>query len=92
MSWLKRLFGGGGSESAAPAPTLEYNGYVITATPIAEGGQYRVCGTVTKESPEGPKEHAFQRADRLASHDEAVEITFQKGRQIIDESRGRLFG
>lgn len=92
VGFLKKLFGGGGGGSSAPAPTLEYNGYVITATPIAEGGQFRVCGVVRQDMPEGAKEHPFQRADRLSSHDEAVEITFQKGRQIIDEHRGRLFG
>ena len=43
MSFLKKLFGGGSSgEASAPKPAkqVEYNGYVIAATPYKEGGQW----------------------------------------------------
>ena len=51
MSFLKKLFGGGSSSGAAPAAPkrqLEYNGFMIAATPYKEGGQWQTCGTVTK--------------------------------------------
>lgn len=92
MSFLKKLFGGGGGEKPAEkAPSQEHNGYVIEATPVAEGGQFRVCGVIWKEVDGARKEHVFHRADRFASRDEAVDMTFQKGRQIINERRDRVF-
>jgi len=93
MSFLKKLFGlgGGAAAPAAPAPAFEYKGFLIRATPVAEGGEWRVSGVVV-ELGEGGRELPFQRADRMSSKDECVEITFQKGRQIIDDHRGRPFG
>lgn len=94
MSFLKKLFGLGGGEAAtaAAAPTLEYKGFVIKATPVAEGGEWRVAGVITQEVDGAVKELAYQRADRMASKDECIDISFQKGRQIIDDHRGRPFG
>lgn len=92
MSFLKKLFGGGAAAPEKPAPTVEYKGYVIRATPVAEGGEWRVCGVILQEADGTVKEQVYHRADRMTSRDECVEITFQKGRQMIDDHRGRLFG
>lgn len=93
MSFWKKLFGGGGEAKApAPAASQEHKGFTILATPIAEGGQFRVAGKIQKMGTDGTlREHAFQRADRMAEQDTAIEISFQKGRQIIDERGERLF-
>lgn len=95
MSFLKKLFGlGGGSGAAAPAApaaTQEHDGYLIEATPFLEGGQHQVCGTISKEIDGVRREHRFIRADRLASRDDAVDMTFRKARQIIAERGPRLF-
>jgi hypothetical protein len=95
MSFLKKLFGlGGGDDAAAPgkpAGTQEHNGYVIHATPFVEGGQHQVCGLITKEIDGTKREHRFIRADRFASRDDAVDMIFRKGRQVIDERGDKIF-
>jgi hypothetical protein len=91
MSFLKKLFGGRSEAAPASAPTEEHKGFTIRATPIAEGGQFRVCGMIIGEQGGERREFVFQRADRMSSREEAVGLTFQKGRQIIDEQGARLF-
>jgi hypothetical protein len=85
MSFLKKLFGGGGATTPASHPTQEHRGWTIAAHPVAEGGQHRVSGTLSREVDGVRREKRFERSDRLASRDEAVEMTFQKGRLMIDQ-------
>lgn len=98
MSFLKKLFGVGGSTqdapaSAKPAKTVEHKGFTVAATPYkAEGGQYQTCGVVSKEVGGVMKEHRFIRADRFAALDDAVDISLKKGIQIVDEQGERMFG
>lgn len=98
MSFLKRLFGGGGgsepaeSKSAAPAKQVEHKGFLISATPYKAEGQYQTCGVVSKEVDGVIKEHKFIRADRFAGLDDAVDISIKKGMQLIDEQGERIFG
>ena len=93
MSFLKKLFGGGGAAKAvAPAKSLEYKGFTIAATPFKDGGQFQTCGVISKEIGGARKEHKFIRADRFQSADEATEFSVKKGCQIVDEQGGRLFG
>ena len=95
MSFLKRLFGGGG-ESAKAEPAVaaeaEHKGFTIRATPFNEGGQFQTCGVVAKEIDGTVKEHKFIRADRFATLEDAVNVSLTKGRQLIDEQGERLFG
>ena len=93
MSFLKKLFGGRGvAKEAVPAKSVEHKGFTITATPFKEGGQFQTCGVISKEIGGARKEHKFIRADRFQSADEAAEFSINKGRQIVDEQGGRLFG
>lgn len=92
MSFLKKLFGGGGAKAEAPAPTSEHEGFTIRATPFQEGGQWQLCGVIEKEIGGEVKSHRFIRADRFAGRDDAVEMTFMKARQIIDQSGEKVFG
>ncbi len=96
MSFLKSLFGWGKSGSAdaaepAAAATLEHKGFLITAAPFRNEGQFQTAGTITKEVGGEMKEHKFIRADRHASHEDAVTFSLSKGRQIVDEQGERLF-
>ncbi|MEJ1160433.1 HlyU family transcriptional regulator [Prosthecomicrobium sp. N25] len=96
MSFFKKLFGlGGGAEGgqapAKPAGRQEHNGFTIEATPFVEGGQHQVCGVISKEVDGVRREHRFIRADRFASKDDAVDMTFRKARQVIDERGDRVF-
>ena len=90
MSFLKKLFGGGG---AAPAPVepVEHEGYLIRPAPIAEGGQYRVCATITKEVDGETKEHRLIRADTLPSVEEATSVALRKAKQVIAEQGDSIF-
>ncbi|WP_214474450.1 HlyU family transcriptional regulator [Mesorhizobium sp. dw_380] len=95
MSFLKRLFGGGGGEAAepaAPAKQVEHKGFLISATPYKAEGQYQTCGIVSKEIDGVMKEHKFIRADRFAGLDDAVDISIKKGIQLVDEQGERIFG
>ena len=93
MSFLKKLFGGGKSEEASskPGKQLEYKGFLITATPFKEGGQWQTCGTVTKTIGGEAKEHRFIRADRFADEEAAADHAIMKGQQIIDQMGERVF-
>jgi hypothetical protein len=89
MSFLKKLFGGGsGGAPARAAPTQDHDGYLIAAAPYREEGQWQLCGVISKEIDGVRREHRYVRADRFGDRDEAVEMTFTKGRQIIDQRRG----
>jgi hypothetical protein len=97
MSFLKRLFGGGGGEanetgSAKPEKQVEHKGFLISATPYKAEGQYQTCGVVSKEVDGVMKEHRFIRADRFAGLDDAVDISIKKGIQLVDEQGERIFG
>ncbi|ESY65612.1 MULTISPECIES: HlyU family transcriptional regulator [Mesorhizobium] len=96
MSFLKRLFGGGGEAAepanAAPAKQVEHKGFLISATPYNAEGQYQTCGVVSKEVDGVVKEHKFIRADRFAGLDDAVDISIKKGIQLVDEQGERIFG
>ena len=94
MSFLKKLFGGGSSSESAPAAPkrqLEYNGFMIAATPYKEGGQWQTCGTVTKTVNGEVKEHRFIRADRFADEDAAADHAILKGQQIVDQLGESVF-
>jgi hypothetical protein len=95
MSFLKRLFGGGGSsEPAAAAKSarqIEHKGFTISATPYKEDGQFQTCGVVAKEIGGELKEHRFVRADRFAGLDDAVDVSLKKGQQLVDEQGDRIF-
>lgn len=93
MSFLKKLFGGGGGDKPAQAPTVdaqeEYEGYLIKATLMQSGGEYQIAGIIEKDVEGETKTYSFIRADKYASKDDCAAATLAKGRQIIKE-QGRL--
>ena len=95
MSFLRKLFGGGGAPEPAeakPSAEIEHGGFTIRAEPYrAEGGQYQTAGTVLKEIAGELKQHRFVRADRFASIEDASDFSLQKGRQLVDEQGDRMF-
>ncbi len=94
MSFLKKLFGLGGDSKPRepePAPTVEHGGCTIAATPYENEGRWQLSGVITKETDGETKTHKFIRADAFASRDDAIEMTFFKGRQIIDQNGDRLW-
>lgn len=94
MSFFKKLFGGGAPKQTGPKELkeLEYKDFTVIALEMREGGEYQLCGEVTKIVGGELKVHKFVRADRLASADQAADAAIAKGCQIIDEQGERLFG
>jgi len=93
MSFWKNLFGGGSAGGAEKASEpVEYNGFIIRATPYKSEGQYQTAGLIEKDVAGVRKEHKFIRADRHASYDDAVEFSVGKARQIVDQQGDRMFG
>jgi len=94
FGFLGNLFGGSGDVSekntANTAASIEYNGYVITPTPIKEGGQYRTAGTISKEENGTLRSSQFIRADNTTSEQGAIDHSIQKGKQIVDEQGAGL--
>jgi len=94
MSFLKKLFGGGSARDGGSEVVAEitHEGYRIQATPIKEGGQFRLCAIISKEVGGEVKQHKLIRADLFASAEQAAEIAFQKAKQVIRERGEGMFG
>lgn len=91
MSLFRRLFGGSTPKAPPPEPTMEFDGFVVRATPFQEGGQWQLCGVIAREVDGAVKEHRFVRADRFADRDTAIEMAFDKAKRIIAEQGVRMF-
>ncbi|MHC5307816.1 HlyU family transcriptional regulator [Bartonella sp. LJL80] len=95
MSFLKKLFGKNGSDTTEnakiPGAKIEYQGFVIEATPYKSEGQLQSCGMITKDISGEIKEHRFVRADRFSQMEDAVRMIHIKARQIIDEQGENIF-
>lgn len=91
---LGKLFGRRGGQSSATADSQgeaeiaereSYKGYELRAAPIQEGKVWRVAGSIVKTGTGDAEPQQFVRADTCASHDDAVEISMRKARQLADE-------
>lgn len=95
MSFLKKLFGGGGGEKTEAGDRVldqdTYKEFTIRAIEMKVGGEFQLCGEVVMATDDGEKVHRFVRADRLNSADQASEFALSKARQIVDEQGKRLF-
>jgi hypothetical protein len=93
MDVLRRMFGGSKGEGGAalPGEPVEYKGYAITPAPERTGSGWNTAGTITKEFPDGRKEHRFVRVDTHSSRDDALAFSITKAQQIIDQQGDRLF-
>ena len=94
MSFLKKLFGGGGGDGQTSSDVVaeaSHKGFDIVTTPISEGGQFRVCAIIRKEIGGEVKEHRLIRADVCGSAQEASDIALRKCAQVIDERGERIF-
>ncbi|HEV7319362.1 MAG TPA: HlyU family transcriptional regulator [Ensifer sp.] len=95
-SFFSKLFGRSGTSEdqaqAAPGKAEAYADCTIRATPMREGSQFRLAGSIEKVSPEGvTKVRNFIRADLFTSEQDSVDAALRKGRQIIDQTGPSLF-
>lgn len=93
-TFFKKIFGGKGSEEAAGSAreSETYKDCAITPTPMREGSQWRIAGTITKTVDGEMKERTFIRADLFASEDECASFTIRKAQQIIDQNPALFAG
>lgn len=85
--YLKALFADATKEAAQPVAAVAYKGFDIQPEPMAENGQFRVQGWISRDG----QMHHFVRADLLPSHDLCVQETLRKARVLIDQQGSELF-
>ncbi len=88
------MLSGGGAEPKVEAKVepQEYAGCRIFAEPMREGSQIRLAGRIEKDVDGKTLVRTFVRADMFTAMDDALDCTFRKGRQIIDQNGASLFG
>lgn len=94
VGFLKKLFGGGVNGEANPASAVADNVYKeveIRASPVGDGSQWRVGGTLTKVVNGEAITRRFMRADMLQSQDEARIVAIAKAKLIIDQNGTALW-
>ncbi|MEX3014295.1 HlyU family transcriptional regulator [Gymnodinialimonas hymeniacidonis] len=91
MSFLSKLFGGGGGGKSASEPAEDYEGFRIIAQPQADAGGHRICALIEKEIDGDTKTHTMVRADMCQSRDEAVTSSTLKAKRLIDEQGEAIF-
>ena len=95
MSFFKKLFGKTDNKqldnSSIDNAEIEYQGFMIRATPYENEGQLQSCGVISKTIDGALKQHRFIRADRFTNMNDAVTMVHIKARQIIDEQGERIF-
>jgi hypothetical protein len=87
------MLSGGGAEPKAEAKVepQEHAGCRIFAEPMREGSQIRLAGRIEKDVDGRTLVRTFVRADMFTAMDDALDCTFRKGRQIIDQNGASLF-
>ncbi len=99
FSNILSIFTGSGAASSAAKPaeassvqSQAYGDCMIFATPQREGNQFRLAGRIEKQVNDETLVRNFIRADVFTSVDDAVETTFRKAQQIVDQNGPSLFG
>ena len=87
MGFFSKLFGGGAPKEEAPAAEAIHEGYTIRATPLKDGAQYRLHGTISK----GDHAHTLIRADTFGSREDCATATINKAKQVIAEQGDGMF-
>ncbi|WP_439121859.1 HlyU family transcriptional regulator [Marivita sp.] len=90
MSFLKKLFGGGGSTPPA-APSEMHNGYTIYAEPVKDGGTWRIGARIEKEIEGEVKSHFMMRADTLQAFEDAAKASVDKAKMLVDQQGDQIF-
>lgn len=92
MGLFKRLLGlGNEKEKKQDVEPIEHQGFLIYAESLAEGGQYRIAGRITKEFDGELKTDRFIRSDLLTSQADANELMIKKAKMFIDQMKGEIF-
>lgn len=94
LSSILSMFSGG-TKSDTPSGIVtepqQHADCTIHASPMREGGQYRLAGRIEKVVNGETLVRTFIRADMFSSTEDAIDGTFRKARQIIDQHGPSLF-
>lgn len=91
MGLFSRLFGGHKEQTKVEVEPIEYKGFLIYQEALAEGGQYRIAGRITKQFGDETKTHRFIRSDVLPSANDANEFMLKKAQMFIDQMGDNIF-
>ncbi|MFM2586812.1 HlyU family transcriptional regulator [Vibrio sp. TBV020] len=91
MGLFSRLFGGAKEQPKVEVEPVEYKEYLIYQEALAEGGQFRIAGRITKQFGEETKTHRFIRSDVLPSESDANEFMLKKAQMFIDQMGDNIF-
>lgn len=92
MGFFSRLFQGQKPAAEIKVEPVEYKGFLIYQEALAESGQYRIAGRITKQfADDQVKTHRFIRSDVLASKSDADEFMLQKAKMFIDQMGDGIF-
>lgn len=91
MGLFARIFGKTKQAKLPEIEPIEYQGFLIYPEPMAENGQFRVAGRITRELQGELKTHRFIRSDLVASKADAEELMLKKAQLFIDQMSGQIF-
>jgi hypothetical protein len=74
------------------AEPVNYNGFVIRPVSFEDGGNWVTAARISREFPDGIREHELIRADMFPSEATANECAVRKASKMIDDMGEDLFG
>ncbi len=92
MGFFSKLFGSNKEKNVTVVEPVEYKGFLIYQDSLAENGQYRIAGRITKEIEGELKEHRFIRSDVVSGKSDADDLMLKKAQMFIDQMGDGIFG
>jgi hypothetical protein len=93
---LRHFFGSASSQRGAGGDGLTdpviHEGYKIQPESFQENGQWITAARISRQFPDGVREHEFVRADFFPTEGSANECAIRKASTLIDEMGENLFG
>lgn len=93
LHFLRALISGRASkaDSATNAEPVSYAGYTIVATPRQVETGWTTEGNISKEIGGVLKSQHFIRVDTHSDRNDAISLSIQKAKKVIDEQGDALF-
>ena len=93
---LSHFFGSASSQRGAKADSFTdpviHDGYTIQPESFQENGQWITAARITRQFPDGMREHQLVRADMFPTEGTANECAIRKASTLIDQMGEKLFG